>query len=351
MMGRRGFLLGAVGAAAPSPLARACAPAAALVEQAVARKEVDAAVLQVTRGRQVFVHAFGAAQPDTVFLLASITKPMTAAGLMALVEQKRLSLDVPVSPHAPELLAGAGADGTWRAALTLRHLLTHTSGLPDMPPQNLALRARHAPLADFLADALTVPLSFAPGTRVRYQSMGFLLAALIAERLTATPFRQHLAHTLFEPAGMAASSLGLGGRALAATARCQVPEDGGGWNSPYWRELGSPWGGAHGTAADLTRWLRTFGGAGKGPLSPASRTAMRTLATPPGQPAYGLGWRLGGFAPQLSARTFGHSGATGVTAWMDPDRDLTCVLLTTLPEARSQASLLRPVSAAVAGAL
>jgi CubicO group peptidase (beta-lactamase class C family) len=339
MMGRRGFLAGAVAAATRPSLQGALGPAVALVEGAVARKQVEAAVLQVTRGRQAFVRAFGAAAPETVFLLASLTKPMTAAGVMALVETRRLSLDTKVAAHLPELREG-------REQLTVRHLLNHTSGLPDMPPQNLALRARHAPLADFLGDALTVPLAFAPGSRVRYQSMGFLLAAVMVERITGTPFRQHLARTLFEPAGMSSSSLGLGGRAVGTMARCQVPDDAGGWNSAYWRDLGAPWGGAHGTAADLTRWLRLFGGAGAGPLR-ASRERMRTIATPAGETAYGLGWRLGGFAPGLSPHAFGHSGATGVLAWMDPARDLTCVLLTTWPEAQSGAVLLRPVSAAV----
>jgi CubicO group peptidase (beta-lactamase class C family) len=350
MMGRRGFLLGLVGAA--TPLSRACAPAVALIEQAVGRREVDAAVLHVTRGRQSFVRGFGAARAETVFLLASLTKPMTAAGVMALVEAGRLSLDEPLGADAPALALAPAERRAALGALTLRQLLCHTSGLPDMPPQNLALRARHAGLDDFLADALAVPLTFAPGTRVRYQSMGFLLAAKVVERVTGLPFRRHLARTLFEPLGMKACSLGLGGRTVAATARCQVPEDAGGWNSPYWRDLGAPWGGAHGTAGDLARWLRAFAGgpgAEKLPLSAKALVAMRTLATPPGETAYGLGFRLGGFAPGVSPRTFGHGGATGVVAWMDPDRDLTCVLLTTLPEAKSSATLLRPVSEVVAG--
>lgn len=353
MMSRRGVLLSAVAAgASDTSLATACAPAVALIEAAVAKREVDAVVLEVTRGRARVTRAFGAAEPDTVFLLASITKPMAAAGVMALVEKGTLVLDAPLAPRLPELGATDSSDRAWREALTLRHLLTHASGLPDMPPHNLALRARHAPLSDFLADALTQPLAFAPGTRVRYQSMGFLLAAVACERAAGKPFRALLDQTLFAPLGMRATSLGLGGRRLAATARCQVSDDPGGWNSDYWRDLGSPWGGAHGTAADLTRWLRTFASpaAIRGALTPDTRRAMRTLATPPGETAYGLGFRLGSFAKGCSPATFGHAGATGVVAWMDPTRDLTCVLLTTLPEARSRATLLVPVSELVARA-
>ena len=342
---RRNFLLAAAG----GTLARRLTDAEAPLAEAVRAGKLRAAVLMVATGRQRFTRAFGTAAPDTVFLLASVTKPMTAAVLMRLVDEGKLTLDQPVSRHLPQL------DGT-RAAITLRQLLNHTSGLPDMPPENKQLRDRHAPLAEFLRSALTVPLRNPPGAEVHYQSMGFLVAAVLAEQLTGQPFPEQMKRVLFRPLQMRGASLGLGGRGLAGLARCQVPDDPGGWNSRYWRQLGSPWGGAHGNAADVTRLLRAFASGQAGTLSRASTAAMLAETTPqapgsPGKDRYGIGWRLGVGGRGCSEATFGHSGATGVTAWMDPRRDLSCVLLTTLPSAESQATLLGPVSDAVAAAL
>jgi CubicO group peptidase (beta-lactamase class C family) len=326
-------------------VSRRLAEAVSLLEEA-AREPGFAAVLQVSAGTHTLVREVGAARgPDTVFLLASITKPMTAAGVMALVERGQLSLDDPVRKHLPELAGPGVSSSPERAALQIRHLLDHTSGLPDMVPSNLELRKRHAPLSAFLAEALVAPLEFAPGSRVRYQSSGFLLAATIVERLTGAPFREHLRKALFAPLGMKATSLGLGGRRVEDTARCQVPDDPGGWNSPYWRDLGSPWGGAHGTAADLVRLLRFFAHPGRGgPLRAATVETMLHLQTPPGKERYGLGWRLGMGGAASSERTFGHGGATGTLCWFDPARDLAFVLLTTSPSAQSNARLLTPVS-------
>ena len=243
---------------------------------------------------------------------------------MALCQSGQLALDGPWPAQVPELFTGAVGDREARARLTLRHLLTHTSGLPDMPPGNLALRRRQAPLADFLAAALTLPLGSPPGTRVRYQSMGFLLAAVLAERVTGSTFRAHLQRVLCQPLGMHASSLGLGGRVVAQTMTCEVPDDAGGWNSHYWRDLGAPWGGAHGTAADVARLLRFFADPAAGPraarahLKVATVQAMLTLQTPTGQDRYGLGFRLGAGGTGSSVLTFGHGAATGGLAWLDP---------------------------------
>jgi CubicO group peptidase (beta-lactamase class C family) len=362
MLSRRNLLLAALAApgagterANRTKLADRFASACALVEAAVARKDVDAAVLHVTQGAAGATHerAFGrAVDPGAVFLLASITKPMTAAGVMALVQAGQLALDTPVAAQEPALLTSATSDQdrAWRAQLTLRHLLTHTSGLPDMPPGNLDLRHRQARLSAFLDAALTVPLAFAPGSRVKYQSMGFLLAADIAQRRAGLAWREHLRRKLFDPLEMTATSLGLGGRPLGQTMICQVPPDDGDWNSDYWRNLGAPWGGAHGSARDLARMLRFFARPVHGPLSPASVRAMLTTQTPSGKERYGLGFRLGdSFARGLSPRTFGHGGSTGVVAWMDPDADLSCVLLTTRPTADNP--LLAAVSATIAGAI
>jgi len=239
MLSRRDLLLGTMaGPVSAHPLDAAVAH----LDKATRSGEVAAAVLLVEARGQRHLHAFGQARADTVFLLASITKPMTAVGLMALVDEGKLALADPVHEHLP------GFTGQDRALVTIKHLLNHTSGLPDQLPDNLELRRRYAPLDAFVAGALRAPLRFPPGSSVAYQSMGFLLAAKIAEAVSRLPFRELLRRRVFQPLGMTGASLGLGGRKVEDTARVQVPDDPGGWNSPYWRDLGSPWGGAHATA-------------------------------------------------------------------------------------------------------
>lgn len=339
MLSRRAFLAGTMALpVTKSPLDAAVAH----LERATRAGELASAVLHVEARGQRHVHAFGQARPETVFLLASITKPMSAAVLLSLVEEKRLALEDPVSKHLP------GFTGGDRPLVTIKHLLNHTSGLPDQLPDNLELRRRNAPIAEFVAGALKAPLRFKPGSDVAYQSMGFLLAAQVAERVAQAPFREQMRRRLFQPLGMATASLGLGGRKLEETARCQVPDDPGGWNSPYWRDFGAPWGGAHGSAEDVVKLLRFFGSPGpKGPLRPETARAMLAPTTPAGKKdRYGLGWRLGMAGP----RSFGHSGATGVLCWLDPDQDLALVLLTTRPSDQSEKTVLRPVSALVSGA-
>jgi CubicO group peptidase (beta-lactamase class C family) len=319
--------------------------AVAHLEKATRAGEVTAAVLLVeARGRR-HTHVFGSAKPDTVFLLASITKPMTAIGVMTLVEEGKLALADPVHKHLP------GFTGGDRPLVTIQQLLNHTSGLPDQLPDNLELRRRHAPLDEFVAGALRVPLRFAPGTSVAYQSMGFLLAAKIAETVSRVPFRELLRRRLFEPLGMAGASLGLGGRKVEETARVQVPDDPGGWNSAYWRDLGSPWGGAHASAGDVLRLLAWAAHpTPKGPLRPETARAMLAPSTPAARDRYGLGWRLGVGGKGASAGTFGHSGATGTLCWWDATRDLGVVLLTTRPSDQSEKTVLRPVSDLVSSA-
>jgi CubicO group peptidase (beta-lactamase class C family) len=342
MLSRRTFLAGTM--VAPVT-AHPLDPALAHLDRATRSGEVAAAVLLVEARGQRHLHAFGQARPDTVFLLASITKPMTAMAVMALVEEGRLSLADPAHKHLPELTGGD------RDLITVKQLLNHTSGLPDQLPDNLALRRRQAPLAEFVAGALRAPLRFKPGSSVAYQSMGFLLAGEIAQRLTHLPLREQLHRKLFQPLGMATASLGLGGRKLEETARCQVPDDPGGWNSPYWRDLGSPWGGAHGSATDVMRLLQWAAHPGaRGPLRPETVRAMLTPTTPPGRDRYGLGWRLGAGGQGASPETFGHGGATGVLSWLDPRRDLGVVLLTTRPSDQSEKTVLRPVSDLVSAA-
>ncbi len=294
-------------------------------------------------------HWCGAAtSADTVFLLASITKPMTATGVMRLVDRREISLSDPVRKYIPEFRGGD------RDLVTVRHLLTHTSGLPDMLPENEALRRRHAPLSDFVAGVCRTPLLFKPGTEYRYQSMGILLAAEIARRVTRTPFREFLQVQVFRRLGLAHTSLGLGGRKISDTAQCQVTgNDDWNWNSPYWRDLGAPWGGAHSTASDVARFLQSFLKPDGRVLKPATAASMIVNQNAGLNEPFGLGFQVapGAFGKACSPRTFGHSGSTGTIAWADPATGVSCALLTTKPAAESRTTVLEPVCDAVSQAV
>ena len=128
-----------------------------------------------------FARAYGAAKVDTPFLVASLTKPMTVSAVMLLRDRRQLELTDPVKQFLPQF------QGDGREAITIKHLITHTSGLPDMLPENVELRKRHAPLSEFVERTCRTGLLFQPGEQVRYQSMGILLAAAIVEKITAQP--------------------------------------------------------------------------------------------------------------------------------------------------------------------
>jgi CubicO group peptidase (beta-lactamase class C family) len=314
--------------------------AESLVRGFTDKGEVWSAALLVRQGSFEFVRGFGKAGPDAVFLLASITKPMTAAGVMILRDRGELKLDDAVRKFLPQF---SGGD---RDLITIRHLLTHTSGLPDMLPENVELRKRHAPLGDFVAATCKTPLLFKPGAEVRYQSMGILLASAIAERVTGQPFRDFLRQQVFVPLRMTRTSLGLGGRRIADTQRCQVPEETDwDWNTLYWRDLGAPWGGAHANVRDVDRFLSAF----QKPESPILEwgTTLEMIAnqTAPLRKPWGIGWMVepGSFGRHCSPSTFGHWGSTGTVAWRDRDTNTHCVLLTTKPAANSRDGLLGPV--------
>jgi CubicO group peptidase (beta-lactamase class C family) len=346
-MNRRHLLLSAIAALhRDASGAIQTGAAAEKIEAATRSGEVSAAALYLSQGRTVFERGFGKARSAReVFLLASITKPMTAAALMKLVERGKLSLDDPAKKYIPEF------NGDGRERVTIKMLLAHTSGLPDMVPENTELRKKHASLKDFVAATCRVPLLFAPGSQCRYQSMGILLASEIAQRVTNMPFRDFLKKEIYAPLGMSQTSLGLGGRKIADTAQSQVPgDDDWNWNSPYWRDLGAPWGGAHASAADVARFLEFFLHPRDGALKAATARNMISNQNPGLNKQWGIGFMIepGGFGKKCSPRTFGHHGSTGTVAWADVEKDVICVLLTTKPADQSRAGLLGPVSDIVA---
>ncbi len=353
-MERRTFFLGAlVTSIAEAVNQDGLDAAATLVAGCVGSGAVLGATLHIRTGDQSFSRAFGSAgSTDAIFLLASITKPMTAAGVMVLHDRGEIRLADPVHRFIPEFRRGP------RSRITIKHLLTHTSGLPDQLPENVELRMRNAALSEFVERTIRTDLLFEPGTRYKYQSMGILLLAEVCTRITGEPFPAFLERELFRPLGMRRTALGLGGFALGDTQRSQVekgpPHGGQGhpeaahwdWNSAYWRNLAAPWGGAHATAGDVSRFLLEFLVPDEARvLRPGTAQLMvRNHTAKVGTPR-GLGFALGASAGAgCSERTFWHGGATGTLAWADPATGTRFVLLTTLPATVANRLLIRPVS-------
>jgi beta-lactamase class C len=269
-MHRRTFLQCGLGSVLATPLLAALkqdklAAAEKILAVATDNGQLHAAALCVQQGDILIAKAFGAAQStDDIFLLASISKPMSVAAVMTLFDQGAFRLDDPVKKFIPEFARER------REAITISHLLTHVSVLPDQLPENNDLRRRHAKLSEFVELAVRTPLLFEPGSKYSYSSMGILLAAEVAQRITHVEFSQFMDKAVFQPLAMKRTALGLGPFKIEETMRCQVeraaPEAGGGdpaakdwdWNSAFWRNLGSPWGGVHGSAPDTVRFLAEF---------------------------------------------------------------------------------------------
>jgi CubicO group peptidase (beta-lactamase class C family) len=349
-MQRRKFLGTALAAATGSPLAAALSQqrwdgAVEVLERATTSKQVESAVLHVVHRGESFTRHFGKADTDdAMFLLGSISKPICVTAVMTLFDQGKIQLDDRVKNFLPAFT------GDRRDDVTIRHLLTHVSGLPDQLPNNNQLRQQHATLAEFARQVMGTRLSFAPGTRYQYSSMGVLLATQIAERVSGMDILTLVDRTVFQPLGMRHSAQGLGQFKLEQMVKCQMdgaaPEAGGGdpkarewdWNSPYWRRLGAPWGGTHASAPDIGKFLAEFLAARGKVIKPETARLMIRNHNPQGLTQRGLGFAVGREAgsPGCSEQTFGHSGSTGTLCWADPASETICVVLTSLPRRAKQ---------------
>ncbi|MEQ9408710.1 MAG: serine hydrolase domain-containing protein [Fuerstiella sp.] len=314
--------------------------AADVLQRASDSGQVEAAALYVRQAEREFVRSFGAADSkDAIFLLASISKPITIAAVMTLFEAGEFGLEDPVQKFIPEFR------GDGRERITMRQLFTHNSGLPDQLPENSKLRAAHAPLSEFVERAIRTPLLFSPGSKFGYSSMAILLASEVARRISHRPIATLVDEAVCQPLQLKHSALGVGRLNPETLMRCQVenaaPESGSGdpetkswdWNSDYWRRLGVPWGGAHGSAGDVAKFLNAFLHPQAGFLKRETAQLMIRNHNPPGMRPRGLGFDLGrGLSgPQDSDQVFGHTGSTGTLCWADPASDSICVILTTLP--------------------
>lgn len=269
---------------------------------------------------------------DSLFPIASITKPIVATAVMQLVEQGRLLISDTVASFVPEF-AQQGKE-----RITVWHLLTHTGGLIEEGERLLRLVAQRAPAAAYLDVACAASLRFEPGTQYEYGNLGFVLLAELITRISGQPYPAYLREHMFAPLGMSDTDFGPVDRSRAAPSH----NFGDAATQEYYHTLATPHGGLWSSAADLLRFGRVFLNNGQSPdyrlLSPAAWAAMTKLHTGGlqrlvdgqlKQAVSGLGWAkpMPTSVILASERSFGHGGSTGCFIWIDPAADLVFVLL------------------------
>ncbi len=277
----------------------------------------------------------------TVYDLASLTKVVgLTTGVMRLVQDGKLELDAPVQRYVPAF------QGRWKERVTLRHLLTHSSGLPAWRPLYTETTTRATALG--LAD--TTPLNAEPGQTTVYSDLGAMVLTQVVETVTGERLDRFLERAVFQPLGMRDTRFlpppGWRDR-IAPTERSQDGTiiRGTVHDENAWRLGGvSGHAGLFATAPDLARfagWLlsaragRAPTGAGSPVLPRLSPSVVREFThrqhVVPGS-SRALGWdtpsERSSAGTLLSDSAFGHTGFTGTSIWMDPATDLFVILLT-----------------------
>lgn len=225
------------------------------------------------------------AAPGTIFGIGSCTKSFTAIAVLQLQEAGRLSVADPLVAHIPEFRL---RDRGWANAITIHHLLTHTSGLPPLPSRGMALGLREGPPLHthdqhvaFLAEAEIAALG-PPGRYFSYSNDGFWLLGGVIARLSGMPYARYVTEMILRPAGMVRTAFGMDGLPEREIAPLYARGEGGVVAAPGWEDAPvlDPGGGLKSTAGDLIRYLEIFRTdgmvAGRRLLHPASVAAMLT---------------------------------------------------------------------------
>jgi CubicO group peptidase (beta-lactamase class C family) len=342
-----------------------CAPALAAehpiaerMKHCVDQKEVSGTVtLVVTRDKVVAQDAVGLAdvahntpmKPDTIFWIASMTKPITATAVMMLQEEGKLSVEDPVGKYIPELKDLKTKDGK-PANLTLRHLLTHTSGMGEATGEQ-AKKAEK--LADLIPVYASQPVKFEPGTKWEYCQSGINTLGRIVEVVSGKMFDAFLQERLFTPLGMKDTTFYLMPEQLPRLAKSYKKEGDKLEESPIAFLNGrapesrdrypAANGGLFSTGPDYARFCQMILNEGtlegRRYLKPETVKQMTTLQTPESIKTgftEGNGWGFGwcvvrkpqGVTEKLSPGSFGHGGAYGTQAWIDPKKGRAYVLMT-----------------------
>jgi CubicO group peptidase (beta-lactamase class C family) len=296
---------------------------------------------------------------DALFRIASMTKPITAIGIMILVDEGKLAIYDPVEKHLPEfrgqmLVAARTADtvtlGKPAQPITLRDLLTHTSGLPARMPDGLAdlYAKRQHSLAEAVMAFSQRPLDFEPGSKWAYCNPGIDTLGRVIEVVSGQPYEEFLKKRIFDPLGMKDTTFYPTREQLARVPPIYDKKDGRLLarenpvaGPPAGARYPIPAGGLYSTGADLARLYRMM--LHNGTLdrvriltaeSAAAMTQVHTGDLKAGFSA-GTGWGLGwgvvrtpaGVTEMLLPGAYGHGGAFGTQVWIDPRQDLFLVLL------------------------
>lgn len=336
-----------------------------LAERITAGDFPSAAYAIAERGKVLFAAALGhsvvepyriAASLNTIYDLASLTKPLVT-GLLCTrrIEAGELTLDSSIAHYLSEF------DRPDKNAITLRHLLTHTSGLPAWRPLYILADGERERVASTIASE---PLEYEPGTRIVYSDLGFIALGLLLERMTGSQIAE-LAHreiiqplrlltTFFNPE--VALQTGIAACETGNTYERQTSEGMEKVGYANWREhliwgevhdgnahfLGGAAGhaGLFSTATETVKLANQFLASLSRSLSAETCALFRTNMTEGLNEARSLAWQLAATpesaaGPALPPDSFGHSGFTGTSCWIDPDAARVFVLLTNRTHARS----------------
>jgi CubicO group peptidase (beta-lactamase class C family) len=328
----------------------------ARMKEFIEKKEIAGAVtLVVSPDKVLHLDAAGKAdiaadtpmQADSIMWIASMTKPLTGVAVMMLQEEGKLSVEDPVGKYIPELEDLKTRDGNSHA-ITIRHILTHTSGMGEAGGEQERSATR---LAELIPHYAAKPLAFEPGSRWQYCQSGINTAARIVEVVSGKSFDQFLEDRLCGPLGMKDTTFYLTPEQHKRLARSYRLYKGELEESKIFilhgREPTSrnrypaANGGMFSTARDYGRFCQMLLNDGtlngRRYLKPESVKYLSSVLSGDVKTGFteGNGWGLGfcvvrrpqGVTEMLSPGTFGHGGAYGTQAWIDPQKQLAFILM------------------------
>jgi len=337
-----------------------------LLEERIKDGDFPSAVYLVAeRGREVFADALGnalvephhiAATLDTIYDLASLTKPLLTGLLCAhRIEAGELTLDSSISQYLPEF------DRADKEAITVRELLTHTSGLPAWRPLYILAEGERDRAVSAIAN---LNLEYKPGTRVVYSDLGFIVLGLLLERLKDKRLAELAQSEIFQPLNLKRTFFNPETAMQTGIAACETgnayeremcrDRDGGDYKN--WRQeliwgkvhdgnayfLGGAAGhaGLFSTAQETLQLANQFVPGQTKLLKPATCELFRKNLTAGLEEARSFGWQLAetkdsAAGPDLLRDSFGHSGFTGTSCWNDPTQERVFILLTNRTHARA----------------